>query len=209
MRLKCPFPMLISGPSNCGKTTFVIQLLNERKNAFKTNSNNIYWFYKVYQDAFKHIEKEITSFENEMCTIAWLEKNSVPPNSTIVIDDMALESTEDTAKLFSIASHHFKINIIFLCQNLFTKNKYFCDISLNSTYVVLFKNIGDKQQISNFAKQFAPGKNKEFLQMFNEATEEPHSYLILDNHQKTIEDHQIISNYLQDNNKSITLWIFT
>ena len=209
MRLKCPFTMLISGPSNCGKTTFVIKLLNDRKNAFNTNSNNIYWFCKVYQDAFKDIEKEITSFENKMCIMAWLEKNSVPPNSTIVIDDMALESTEDTAKIFSIASHHFKINIIFLCQNLFTKNKYFHDISLNSTYVVLFKNICDKQQIINFAKQFAPGKNKECLQMFNEATEEPHSYLFLDNHEKTIEDHQIISNYLQENNKTITLWIFT
>ena len=45
--------------------------------------------------------------------------------------------------------------------------------------------------------------------MFNELTEEPHSYLILDNHQKTIEDHQILSNYLQENNKPITLWIFT
>ena len=44
--------------------------------------------YKVYQDAFKDIEKEITLFENEMRTIAWLEKKSVPPNSTIVIDDI-------------------------------------------------------------------------------------------------------------------------
>ena len=127
-----------------------------------------------------------------MCTMAWLEKNYVSPNSTIVIDDMALESTDDTAKLFSIATHPFKINLIFFCQNLFAKNKYFRDISLNSTYVVLFKNIRDKQQISNFAKQFAPGKNKELLQMFNEVTEEPHSYLILDNHQKTIEDHRMI-----------------
>ena len=164
------------------------KLLKERNNLFNINSSNVY---KVYQDAFKDIEKEITLFENEMCTMTWLEKNSVPLNSTIVTDDMAWESTEDTAKLFSIASHHFKINIIFLCQNLFTKNKYFRDISLSLTYVVLFKNIRDKQQISNFAKKFAQGKNKEFLQMFNEA----HSYLILDNHQKTIEDHQIISNF--------------
>ena len=124
LRLKCQFTMLISGPPNCGKTTFVIKLLKERNHLFNTNSNNVYWFYKVYQDAFEDIEKEITSFENEMCTMAWLEKNSVPPNSTIVIDDMALESTEDTAKLFSIASHPFQINVIFLWENLFKKNKY-------------------------------------------------------------------------------------
>ena len=50
LRLKCPFTVLISGPSNCGKTIFVIKLLKERNNLFNANSNNVYWFYKVYQD---------------------------------------------------------------------------------------------------------------------------------------------------------------
>ena len=89
-RLKCPCTILISVPSNCGKTTFVIKLLKKQNNLFNTTSNIVFWFYKVYQHAFKELKKEITSFENEMCTMAWLEKKYVQPYSTIIIDELAL-----------------------------------------------------------------------------------------------------------------------
>ncbi len=207
LRLKCPFTMLVSGPSSSGKTTFVTNLLKQRQNIFNKPSNDIFWFYKVKQDNFEASLDLPVHFENYMVTMNWLESNHPPPNSTIVIDDMALEATEDTAKLFSIGSHHYNVNIIFLCQNLFTKNQYFRDISLNSTYIVLFKNVRDKMQISNFAKQFAPGKNKAFIKLFQSATKLPYTYLVLDNHQKTLDEHRILSNYLNEYNNPIHLWL--
>ena len=205
VKLKCPFTMLVSGASSSGKTTFVLSLLKKRKDIFSCVSPRIYWFYKIYQDIFKDLDNAI--FEKKMCTMDWIEENDIPEGSTIIIDDMALEATEDTAKLFSVGSHHFNVNIIFICQNLFSKNKYFRDISLNSTYVVLFKNIRDKQQISNFAKQFAPGKNKQFIDLFQEATSEPYSYVLLDNHQKTLDEHRIVSNFLLEKGRPIQLWL--
>ena len=51
----------------------------------------------------------------------WIKEHELAPNSTIVIDDMASEATEDTSQLFSVGLHHYKVNIIFLCQNLFPK----------------------------------------------------------------------------------------
>lgn len=206
MRLKCPFSMLVSGPSNCGKTSFVLELLKQRHKLYNKTVGKVFWFYKVFQNNFTEVDF-IDQMENKMCTMEWLQDNQVPEYSTIVIDDMALEATDDTAKLFSVGSHHYKVNIIFICQNLFTQNKFFRDISLNSTYVVLFKNVRDKQQISNFAKQFAPGKNKSFLNIFTTATKEPHSYLLLDNHQQTNDNHRIISNYLLENGTPITIWL--
>lgn len=207
IRLKCPFTMLVSGPSSSGKTTFVSNLLQKRKDIYNKQSGDIYWFYKVQNDEFEQNLNLPVHFYNKMVTMNWLEENDIPPNSTIVIDDMALEATEDTAKLFSVGSHHYNINIIFLCQNLFTKNQYFRDISLNSTYVVLFKNVRDKLQITNFAKQFAPGQNKTFVEIFKKATKNPYSYILLDNHQRTPDELRILSNYLQEDGNPVRVWL--
>jgi hypothetical protein len=206
MRLKCPFSMIVCGPSNCGKTTWVVNLLRKHSDLFNQKNEEIVWFYKVWQDAYIQNSDIITRFEQGMCTMDWLEKN-VKPYSTIVIDDMASEASEDTAKIFTVGSHHFKLNIIFITQNLFPKNKAFRDISLNATYLTLFKNINDKLQISTFASRYSPGNKKNFMNIYNAATKAPHSYLLLDNHQKTVDAYRIISNYLNEDNKPISLWL--
>ena len=87
-------------------------------------------------------------------------------NCTIVIDDMALQATTDTAQIFTVGSHHNRVNVIFICQKIFTKNDHFREMSLNATYLILFKNVRDKLQISTFAKQFLPGKMKEFAAIY-------------------------------------------
>ena len=42
----------------------------------------------------------------------------------------------------------------------------------------------DKLQITNFAKQFTPGLNKAFVEIFVKASKNPYTYLLLDNNQR-------------------------
>ena len=51
------------------------------------------------------------------------------------------------ANLFSRESHHRNLTVILLLQNLFHQGKYGRDVSLNSHYFILFKNIRDTNQI--------------------------------------------------------------
>jgi len=209
LRLKCPFTMLVSGPSGCGKSSFVRDLLQSNDEIYNKNPGKVYWFYKTHQDMIETMEwtQEITKAIEGMCTMEWIKDNiSKQENCTIVIDDMALEATQDTAQIFSVASHHFHLNVIFITQNIFTKNPFFREMSLNSTYLVLFKNVRDKQQITAFAKQFSPGKTQEFAQIYQQATKKAHSYLFLDHHQRTPDEHRIIANYLATDEKPIELF---
>ena len=83
---------------------------------------------------------EVEQFIEGMCTMAWISENvDKNENCTIVIDDMALQATADTAQIFTVASHHNRVNVIFICQNIFTKNDHFREMSLNATYLILFK----------------------------------------------------------------------
>ena len=47
LRLKCPFSMIVCGPSNCGKATWVTELLRKQKDLLNKNSNHMYWFYNI------------------------------------------------------------------------------------------------------------------------------------------------------------------
>ena len=59
----------------------------------------------------------------------------------------------------------------------------------------------------NLAKQFAPGKTRQFVKIYYEATKDPHSYLMLDYHQTTAEEHRIVSNILTENNTPICVFV--
>ena len=88
LQLKCPFTMLVSGPSSSGKTTFVSSLLKRRKPLYNKPSGNIYWFYKVQNDDFERNLTMSAHFYNEMVTMNWLKEHKLAPTSTIVIDDI-------------------------------------------------------------------------------------------------------------------------
>ena len=53
-------------------------------------------------------------------------------------------------------------------------------ISLNSHYLVLFKNPRDKLQILTLAKQMYPGQTDFFLNQYEEAVKRPFGYLLID-----------------------------
>ena len=53
-------------------------------------------------------------------------------------------------------------------------------ISLNSHYLVIFRNPRDKSQINHLAKQMYPGNIKFMQQSYDDATSKPYGYLLVD-----------------------------
>lgn len=75
-------------------------------------------------------------------------------------------------------SHRKDILVLFLTQNIFVKNTR--TMSLNSHYIVLFKNPRDATQIAHLARQMYPGKSKFMIEAFRDATSKPYTYLMID-----------------------------
>ena len=82
--------------------------------------------------------------------------------------------------LFTKGSHHKNLSVILLLQNLFYNGKETRNISLNTHYIVLFKNPRDNTIVTSLAKQMYPGNVKYLQEAFNDATKEPYHYLFLD-----------------------------
>ena len=81
--------------------------------------------------------------------------------------------------LFTRASHHRNLSVIYSVQNLFHQRKGNRSISQNSHYLVLFKNPREKLQILNMAKQMYPGQTDFFLNQCEEAVKRPFGYLLI------------------------------
>jgi len=107
-------------------------------------------------------------------------------NCLIILDDFLNTAySKDVCGLFTKGSHHRNISVILITQNLFHQGKFCRDISLNAKYIVVLKNVRDREQFSHPARQVRPHDSKRLSDAYLNATEEPHTYLVLDLSQDT------------------------
>ena len=114
-----------------------------------------------------------------------LEKDSyfdIHKRNLMVIDDQMADAGNDKriVNLFTRGSHHRNLSVIYIVQNLFHQGKGSQSISLNSHYLVLFKNPRDKLQILTLAKKIYPRNTDSFINHYEEAVQRPFGYLLVD-----------------------------
>ncbi len=71
-------------------------------------------------------------------------------------------------------------------------------MSLNTHYLVLFKNPRDALQVATLARQMYPGQNKFLSESFNDATLKPYGYLLIDLRADTEEKYRLRTNIFPD-----------
>ena len=76
-------------------------------------------------------------------------------NGLLVIDDLMHDAVKDSSMLstFTEGSHHKNISVVFLMQNIFHKESHTRTMSINTQYMVLFKNPRDEKQIQTLARR--------------------------------------------------------
>ena len=158
VRLKHPFTCVISGPTGSGKRVFSKRLFTSQ-GIIDPPPDNIIWYYGEYQDAYHHM----ASLVPEILFVEGIPDNLLQSldrtqRNIIVIDDLMSESgnNKKVSELFTKGSHHRNLSVILILQNLFYRGKEMRTISLNSHYMVLFKNSRDASQINHLARQMYP-----------------------------------------------------
>ena len=99
-----------------------------------------------------------------------------------MFDDQMIYASKDKriVNLFTLGCHHRNLSVIYIVQNLVHQGKGSRSISLNSPYLVLFKNPRDKLQILILAKQMYPGQTDFFLNRYEETVKRPSGYVLID-----------------------------
>ena len=116
--------------------------------------------------------------------------------------------TELLSNILTVGSSRRECNVIYLTQNLFTNKQEQRDISINCSYIVLFKNPRDAVSAHRFFGQLDPKNSGILLDIYREATEKPYSYLIIDLHQTTSDKNRYISNIFSEHDETPALYRF-
>lgn len=186
-RFKCFFRMLLAGPSGSGKTSWICNFIKHRVDLMDIQPAKILFFYHVWQPSYAEL-KEVATFKKGIPSIEDienLEEYSEIGGSLVVIDDQALSINKEIATIFTVTARHTSVSLVLLAQNLFAKQSFFRDISLQSTYMVLFKNPRDKSAIKYLASQINPSNTAYVWEAYNFALDKPYSYILIDLHQQT------------------------
>ena len=96
------------------------------------------------------------------------------------MDDLMTSTNYRVVDIFTKISNYRNLSVVYLTQNLFYQNKQTRTLSLNSHYIVLFKNAHDATEVANLARQMYPDKGAFMIEVFKNATSAPYGYLLID-----------------------------
>jgi hypothetical protein len=203
---RTPALLYLTGTSYSGKTEFILKLIEHNTKLFIPNVQRIVFVYAENQPGlFERVRGAYpeTEFVNGLQELqSKIEFSSSIP-SLLVLDDIAHESSmsEYVLQLAVRESHHKAITVIYVQHNLFQQNKYSKTISLQSKYIVLFKNPRDVNQYKYLGNQiFGPGGGKILVQVFRDISDErSYPHLIIDLHPESNKAFCLISNLFSDN----------
>jgi len=198
-----PSTILIAGPTGSGKTEFLVTLLTQR--GIEPFPERIIWIYSEWQDAYDRIQKRLGVAKQKLEFVKDFDDSLYDSldrkiRNLVVLDDqmenrdMHRNGGSGLAKFFTQGSHHRNLTIIYIVQNLFHQSRAMRTISLNSHYLVLFKNPRDKLQIRSLAMQMYP-MNVDFLvRAYEDATKVSYGYLVVDLRPDTPDELRVRSN---------------
>ena len=170
--------MCVAGPSQSGKTEFVLRLLESKEELFRNPLNKVLWCYGIHNPNLQaHLLSKGYKVHRGLPTEA-----DIVPHSICILDDLLTESenSREVTNMCTRAAHHKPCFVILISQNLFPQGKDARTRSLNTHYFVIFKNPRDKLQFETLARQISPTRSKSLIAAYEDATKSPHGYLFID-----------------------------
>ena len=187
LKFKHPFSMLLTGARRTGKTHFTKTLLRKATEFITPQIDLVFWFAPSRQnDLFDELEsyeigKSLT-FVKDLPSedlIDFVHAKGGVGRKLLIFDDLMEEASrrKDVKNLFTRGRHE-DMSVIFLAQNTFHQGGHFREISLNTDYFIIFKNVRDGSTINYLASQM---NARDFLpRAYKHATRDAYSHLLLD-----------------------------
>ena len=180
--IKWPFKWTIVGSSGSGKTHFSLEIIKNSKKIFDNPPTKLVLIYEEYQPIYDDFQKYIPTqlFQEKNVDLEEISlKQKSDDKLLILLDDLYFSNKLDyISEFFLVKGRHRNISLIFLTQSIYNKSSL-KNISRNSDHITLFKSIRLTEP-HTFFSQLRPGSSKVLKDIYEEATQKPHSYIDID-----------------------------
>lgn len=200
IRLKVPFSALFVGKSKSGKTTLVLDIMNQW-NDYTDDVNGeyfkrIYWiygtenakdFHKLNEIAIEHVKHyggpapRIQFFKGNLKNEDVLQRiRNIPEQSIVILDDLMTEmvKSEDISNVLTRESHHKGWCVILLWQDMFPTQQFARTIAVQCDYKYIFRDPARQDRLRTLCGQMFPkcsDKNVMFDKIWSYLTNTPPS----------------------------------
>ena len=195
LKIKTPSAIMLAGPSGSGKTTLLLKIIHSLALLFYPVPVQVVYCYLEYNSAVPKFQKAGHTVYHGIPNDEFLSRCKKP--LLLIFDDLMLKMDKKYLdQLFTVKSHHRNITVIFVVQNLFEKAiKTARD---NCQYLILMNAPSSKRQIRDIGSNLFPGKTKEFMEIYDDATSKPFGYLLIDLHSSTKSECKLRTNIFPD-----------
>ena len=181
---KHPFNMIVSGASGSGKTRWVRKFLENSRNLITKSLDHVIYCYGVFDKELLEFEKFGIEIHQGLPTEDYLKIVTKP--LLLILDDLMIDAKSQYLEmLFTRGTHHYDISLVFITQNLFSKEVKIA--RNNAHYLVIMRNPAGELQIRNLGLQLFPRKLEYFLEAYKSATKVSFGYLLIDIHPSSTE----------------------
>ena len=168
--------MVCGGATGTGKTVFALDIVRHARRCVYPVPRNFLIAYSEWQPLYDALKKVVPAARFSKGLPA-----TVPNDSLLIVDDLIRDGCGAVADLFTKGSHHRRISVVFITQNIFLQESHYRLISLNAQYIALFKSPRDVVQPMTLGRQIFPGgKLHAFRRAYELATQSPFGYLFVD-----------------------------
>lgn len=194
---------ILAGPSQSGKTQWMLRLLQHRAEMFGDSGGGgggggvprrLVWCYGVKNEAQESALRTAWESGGAGGSIVFVlgfpsDEEFFHPHDMVVVDDLQSEVSGNAlfTSLFTRLAHHLPLCCFYLCQNLFHRSDGESrSRSLSAGFICLMRNVRDKTSVAALARQMFPGKPRLLQDIYTAATaKEPYTYLLIDLRQET------------------------
>jgi len=185
VKFNSPATIMVCGPTGSGKTYLTKQILEHAHGMFSEKPSKIIICYNSWQPMFDELRtnlEEVTFHQGLPNDETFTEWAKIDGHKILAIDDCMVEGSNsvELMNMFCVKSHHNNISILFLLQNISQRGRVMRTISLNSHYIIVFRNYRDQLQIETLGRQIYPRQANYFRQAYLMATSRRYGYLLID-----------------------------